>query len=143
VEQSVETPGKGGAPRAQCHQRLVRELLAAQLGIEVAQVDTDCSFRELGLDHDGAVVLTALLRKALGRPLSPTLLFTYRTPARLIASLDRECGAGNAPCVARRVTVRTNVAAAQTFSAAETSGVPDVVAVQIEAQPSMIHIEEE
>jgi acyl carrier protein len=91
--------GIGRAPEpAGRHGRLVRELLAAQLRIGAADVDVELSFRELGVDLDDAVVLTALLHRAVGLKIAPPLLFAYRTPSRLIAALDarwvRESGEG-------------------------------------------------
>ena len=83
-----DCPTEPPAPGVSRHGRLVRELLAAQLGIAAEEVDVERSFRELGVDHEAAVVLTTLLREAVGLHLSPTLVFTYRTPARLIAALD-------------------------------------------------------
>ena len=81
-------PEKLAGPRD--HIRLVQQIVAAQLGAHERDVDGDRNFRELGLDSNGAVAVTALLGEALGQTLHPTLLFEYQTPNRLAAYLDAQ-----------------------------------------------------
>jgi acyl transferase domain-containing protein/acyl carrier protein len=76
--------------------RLVQQIVAAQLGGHERDVDGDRNFRELGLDSNGAVAVTALLGEALGETLHPTLLFEYQTPNRLAGYLDARVEEKNA-----------------------------------------------
>jgi acyl transferase domain-containing protein/surfactin synthase thioesterase subunit/D-arabinose 1-dehydrogenase-like Zn-dependent alcohol dehydrogenase/acyl carrier protein len=61
----------------------IAEYLAKRAGIERAAIAPDEHFQRLGLDSLGATGLLVELGHRLGRPLSPTLVWEYPTPAAL------------------------------------------------------------
>ncbi|WP_433794669.1 amino acid adenylation domain-containing protein [Actinoplanes sp. CA-252034] len=65
----------------------VRELLAGPLGREAGSIGVDEPFLALGLDSLTAVDLVKELEKRLGRTLSTTLFFEYRTIGELAGHL--------------------------------------------------------
>src|SRR5262245_55837136 len=62
-------------------------MLAARLGIAPDDIDVGERFSRYGLDSARAAELIAALATELGRPLSPTLLWDFPTPAALARHL--------------------------------------------------------
>jgi acyl carrier protein len=85
-----EPSGENEASPQDVAMRVVREILAAHLGVALEELDGQRSFRELGLDGAGAVVVATMLGQALARPIYPMSLFEYQTPDRLIAHFEAE-----------------------------------------------------
>nr|UFZ14059.1 PKS I [Streptomyces sp.] len=80
---SVSSPSDPGAPLPRPGELLdlVREQTAAVLGYASAgAVDTDWTFRDLGLDSYGTVELRDRLARLSGRDLPSTVLFNHPTP---------------------------------------------------------------
>ncbi|HRI10300.1 MAG TPA: phosphopantetheine-binding protein, partial [Nannocystaceae bacterium] len=71
----------------------VIRLLAELQGLAEREVDPRASFRGLGLDSLGASRLAARLSEALGRPLSPTLVWEFPTISALARHLAGAPGA--------------------------------------------------
>ncbi|HEX4961509.1 MAG TPA: thioester reductase domain-containing protein [Thermoanaerobaculia bacterium] len=67
-------------------ERRIWEWLSESLGLPEAPL-RDVPFRELGLDSAATVGLSGRIAEALGRPLSPRLLFDYPTLGALVAHL--------------------------------------------------------
>src|SRR4029079_9996938 len=70
---------------------LLAAKLAARLGVDPSAINLQESFQSHGLDSSGAVGLIAELSSALGRPLSPTLIWAHPNPealARFLAGGD-------------------------------------------------------
>jgi thioester reductase-like protein len=70
--------------------------LAESLGLPDTPL-RDVPFRELGLDSAATVELSGRLAEALGRPLSPRLLFDYPTLGALVAHLIDDGAPASAP----------------------------------------------
>jgi len=73
------------------HDLLVARL-AARLGVEPGEIETQESFQSQGLDSSGSVGFIADLSAALGRTLSPTLIWAHPTPAALARFLAGDSG---------------------------------------------------
>ena len=73
---------------------LITSLLGGRLGIEPESIDAGEQFSRYGLDSLNAIGLIADLAKALGRSLSPVLLWQHQTPGALARHDWREGGAG-------------------------------------------------
>ncbi len=69
---------------------LVRTEVAAVLGREVREVDSEATFTDLGFDSLGAVELRNRLNQLTGLRLPATLVFDYPTPARVAAHVLEE-----------------------------------------------------
>ncbi|HEV7508687.1 MAG TPA: acyltransferase domain-containing protein [Thermoanaerobaculia bacterium] len=72
---------------------LLASKLAARLGVDPSAIDPRESFQSHGLDSSGSVGFIADLSAALGRTLSPTLIWAHPTPealARFLAGGDSE-----------------------------------------------------
>ncbi|WP_159397496.1 type I polyketide synthase [Sorangium cellulosum] len=69
---------------------MITALLGARLGIEPGSIDAGEPFSRYGLDSLNAMGLIADLAKALGRPLSPVLVWKHHTPAALARHLAGE-----------------------------------------------------
>ncbi|WP_330464859.1 SDR family NAD(P)-dependent oxidoreductase [Streptomyces longwoodensis] len=90
AEQLVRVPE---ADRTQVVRELVRTHVAAVLGHAAASmIDTDSSFKELGLDSLAAVELRNRLTKATGLRLPTTLVFDHPTPAAVAGLLHDRVG---------------------------------------------------
>lgn len=73
------------------------ELVARELHLDEAEVDRDQPLGEFGFDSISLSVLAADLGKALGREVSPAVLFAQPTLAALARHLAAEGGAPSAP----------------------------------------------
>ncbi len=73
---------------------LLRDLLAARLGVAPSAIDPRESFQSHGLDSSASVGFIADLSAALGRTLSPTLIWAHPTPEALTRFL---AGGGASP----------------------------------------------
>jgi malonyl CoA-acyl carrier protein transacylase/short-subunit dehydrogenase/acyl carrier protein len=84
----------------------LREQIAAVLGHTVAEeIDTDMTFKELGFDSLGVVLLRNRLNAATRLQLPTTLVFSYPTPAALANHLHAQL----APSVTSGVSVEDGV----------------------------------
>lgn len=73
--------------------RLLRRLVAERVGLSDEEIGETEPFLELGLNSADAVGLTAALEEALGREVSPILVFdhpTIRSAALALASPANE-----------------------------------------------------
>jgi acyl transferase domain-containing protein/acyl carrier protein/NAD(P)-dependent dehydrogenase (short-subunit alcohol dehydrogenase family) len=75
--------------------QLLRETIAAKLGVPVESVSPRERFRRLGVDSLTATGMLAELGRRLGRTLSPTLAWQYPTPLELAAFLAGSPVAGS------------------------------------------------
>ena len=76
------------APRAEAIERLIREAVAAVLGLaSPAEVDREKSLFEIGLDSLTAVDVKIRLEQSLGTTLRATIAFDYPTAATMAAHL--------------------------------------------------------
>jgi acyl transferase domain-containing protein/acyl carrier protein len=75
--------------------------LAARLGVEPGEIDPQETFQSHGLDSSGSVGFIADLSAALGRTLSPTLIWAHPTPEALTRFL---AGGDSGPVRAARST---------------------------------------
>ena len=75
---------------------LLAARLATRLGVEPGEIDLQQSFQSLGLDSSGSVGFIADLSAALGRTLSPTLIWAHPTPAALARFLAGDSGPSRA-----------------------------------------------
>jgi acyl transferase domain-containing protein/acyl carrier protein len=82
--------------------QVLRDLLAARLGVEPRDIDPRESFQSHGLDSSGSVGFIADLSAALGRTLSPTLIWAHPTPEALARFL---AGGNSDPVRTSRSTV--------------------------------------
>jgi acyl carrier protein len=75
--------------------QLLRESIAAKLGVTVESVSPRERFRRLGIDSLTATAMLAEIGARLGRKLSPTLAWQYPTPIELAAFLAGAPAAGS------------------------------------------------
>jgi len=76
-------------------QRWLVEQLAARVGVAPGEIRMDKSFEAYGLDSRAAVQMSGDLEKAIGRRLSPGLLYEHPTIAVLSDYLAAELGAAD------------------------------------------------
>ncbi|MFI5982192.1 SDR family NAD(P)-dependent oxidoreductase [Streptomyces sp. NPDC051555] len=69
---------------------VLRDLVAVPLGRVAADVEVDLGYYDLGLASADLLALVAELEDRLGVPLSPTVMFEYRTITELAAWLEEE-----------------------------------------------------
>ncbi len=74
-------------------QRVVLEVLGEQLGLSAGAVDAGTTFRDLGVDSQGALEALRKLEARLQRKLYPTLFFEHETPEALARHLSGSNGA--------------------------------------------------
>lgn len=68
---------------------VIVSLLAAELRVDPASIDTTRPFVDMGLDSESTVRLSGSLQREVGRDLSPTIAYDYPTIMQLAAGL---CG---------------------------------------------------
>jgi acyl carrier protein len=71
------------AAGAQRIERFLRDWFAGTLRLPPEALDAERSFGELGVDSVAAVELAQALSARVGREVSPSALWTWRTPAAL------------------------------------------------------------
>ncbi|MGW1375425.1 beta-ketoacyl synthase N-terminal-like domain-containing protein [Streptomyces sp. NPDC002446] len=121
--EAAEVPGGGGvADVREQVERFVREVIAETMRFDVAEVERDRPFRDMGIDSLISMELLKPLRERVGY-VPATVWFEYPTVARLVEYLVTE----NADTVAEAFPVAAAPAApaaetAETAEAAEVSG---------------------
>ena len=66
----------------------LRAEVAKVVGLPIGAVDPNRPLAELGLDSSGLVALAAALEARLGRPVSPSMLYSHPTVLRLCEALE-------------------------------------------------------
>lgn len=69
-------------------QQLIKAFLQKHSHVDPATVEADVTFDRYGVDSFLAVNMTAVLGEAIGRELSPTLLYEYQTIELLSSHLS-------------------------------------------------------
>ncbi|MEU4800289.1 SDR family NAD(P)-dependent oxidoreductase [Streptomyces sp. NPDC023327] len=113
---------------------VLRELVGERLGVPTARVSVDGSFYELGLTSADLVSLVPELEDRLARPLSPTVMFEYRSIAEVASGLGEQTPKGQVaadPATAPRTPVKEATVAVPGVSAATLAGLTDEVAAQL------------
>lgn len=88
-------PAAGEDKAGICYEleNLIRQQLAALLGVSVHGISTDKDFSSFGLDSVGAIQLSDTLQISLGRPVPPGIIYDYPTISQL-ARYFAAAGAG-------------------------------------------------
>jgi 3-oxoacyl-(acyl-carrier-protein) synthase/NAD(P)-dependent dehydrogenase (short-subunit alcohol dehydrogenase family) len=91
VAPAAPEPGRDSSDSGDV-QRVVLEVLGEQLGLSAGAVDAGATFRDLGLDSQGALEALRKLEARLRRKLYPTLFFEHETPEALARHLSGSNG---------------------------------------------------
>ncbi len=102
-ERATSAPGasaepQGGRPRSRDDvHRIVCEVVAEQVGLAASALDPAKTFRDLGVDSQGAVEALRRLERRLDCRLYPTLFFEFKTPEELANHLAASSVPADAP----------------------------------------------